>query len=303
MTIRDRLQLAGQYLLPAGLLTRLMYWLTRRRRPVWLRVSMIRAFIRAFRVDMSEAADSDPSAYEHFNAFFTRALKAGSRPLPADPKLLLSPVDGAVSELGCVEQGRMLQAKGRYYEVAELLGSRGEADRFQGGSFATLYLAPRDYHRIHMPCAGTLRQMVYVPGALFSVSPATVSAIPKLFARNERVVCSFDTEWGALALVLVGAVNVAAIETVWAGLVTPPRGRGQRRVEYPRSGPGSVSLARGAEMGRFNMGSTVVLVTTRSDVTWRAELGPQVQVRMGIPLGRVETANDREVDVQVASGP
>lgn len=290
MTIRDRLQLTGQYLLPGGPLTRVVYWLTRRRRPAWLRTSMIRAFIRVFRVDMTEAMDPDPSAYENFNAFFTRALRPGCRPVAEDPKLLLSPVDGVVSELGFADNGRLLQAKGQHYAIADLLGGGQDARQFLGGSFATLYLAPRHYHRIHMPCAGTLRQMVYVPGSLFSVSPATVRAVPGLFARNERLVCLFDGELGPLAMVLVGAVNVAAIETVWAGLVTPPRGHQQRRVDYPTAGnEGSVSLARGAEMGRFNMGSTVVLISARSDLRWQIGLGPAARVRMGAPLGRVDS--------------
>ena len=289
MSVRERLHLAAQQLLPLGLLTRLVHWLTRQRRPRWLKNLAIRTFVRAFAVNMAESVEPEPSAYPDFNAFFTRALKPGLRPLAAEREAVASPVDGAVSELGSIEQGRLLQAKGLYYTVAELLGGSGDGTAaFQGGSFVTLYLSPRDYHRIHMPCAGTLRQMIYLPGGLHSVSPATVRTIPQLFARNERVACLFDGELGPLALVLVGAVNVAAIETVWAGLVAPPRGGGPRRVGYPDAGQaGAVSLGRGEELGRFNMGSTVVMLLGRGDLAWDRRLVAGAPVRLGEALGRV----------------
>jgi phosphatidylserine decarboxylase len=244
--------------------------------------------VKVFDVDMSEAEAVEASAYRNFNAFFTRALKPGTRPIARGQSVVASPVDGSVSEVGKINTGELIQAKGQYYSVRELIGAElATLTTFQSGSFATLYLSPRDYHRIHMPCAATLRRMAYFPGKLFSVSPATVRTIPRLFAGNERVVCLFDSELGALVLALVGAVNVAAIETVWAGLVTPPRGGGPRCLEYPAAGEsGAISFVRGAEMGRFNMGSTVVMLIARDDLHWRPELVHGASVRMGEALGK-----------------
>ncbi|WP_163558893.1 archaetidylserine decarboxylase [Halomonas sp. NO4] len=264
-----------QYPLPHHLLSRLVGWLADCRLP-WLKNRLIRAFIRVFRVDMGQALEPDPTAYPSFNAFFTRALTAEARPLGEG---VLCPADGTLSQFGAIEAGLLLQAKGHRYAMADLLGGDTEAARrYLGGSFATVYLSPRDYHRVHMPIAGTLTEMVYVPGRLFSVNAATTAHVPNLFARNERLVCHFDTEHGPMVMVLVGAMIVAAIETVWAGQVTPLSGTLQRtRFDRP------IHLARGEEMGRFKLGSTVVMGFAR-EVDF-ADLTPGGMVSMGQSLG------------------
>ncbi|QTF91727.1 archaetidylserine decarboxylase [Halomonas sp. BM-2019] len=266
-----------QYPLPHHLLSRLVGRLAECRLP-WLKNLLVRRFIRQFKVDMSEAADPDPRAYTTFNDFFTRPLKAGARPLGEG---VLSPADGTLSQFGALEAGQLLQAKGHRFSAMDLLGGDGEAARrYLGGSFATVYLSPRDYHRVHMPVGGTLTEMVYVPGRLFSVNAATTEHVPNLFARNERLVCHFDTEQGPMAMVLVGAMIVAAIETVWAGQITPlPRGGVQRiRFDTP------VHLARGEEMGRFKLGSTVVMAFAEP-LAFTEALEPGAKVRMGKSLG------------------
>ncbi len=231
---------------------------------------------------MSQAANPDPASYPSFNAFFTRPLADGARPLADDHDGMCSPVDGRVSEAGTIEAGKIFQAKGHHYSLLQLIGGRREdAAPFENGKFATLYLSPRDYHRIHMPLAGTLTAMHYVPGRLFSVAPHTVRVVPGLFARNERVVAIFDTEAGKLAMILVGAINVAAIETVWAGLITPPNGRAIIHRDYTDDAP---TLAFGEEMGRFNMGSTVILLAEQN-VRWIDELSAGNPVQMGQPMG------------------
>lgn len=279
--LTDRLRNLPQYCLPQRLLTRAVYHLTRVRIR-WFKNLLIRTFCAGFKVDLSEAENPDPGTYEHFNAFFTRALKPGIRPLAGSETTLCCPVDGSLSQTGTIAGERLFQAKGRYYSLLELLGGDSTlADPFRNGGFATLYLAPRDYHRIHMPLAGRLTTMVHVPGRLFSVSPLTTRVIPNLFARNERVVCRFETAAGALAVVLVGAINVASIETVWAGVITPPLGRRIRRWDYPTRGSGCVELARGAELGRFNMGSTVIVLTAAGAMAWDPVIQPGMPVRLG----------------------
>ncbi len=276
----QRLSAALLHVLPHHLISRAIFYLPRRRSP--LTPAAIRWFVRRYGVDLDEAEHADAAAYPTFNAFFTRALRPGARPLAAGDRTVLCPVDGTVSALGTIHADRIIQAKALDYSVAALLGDERLAEAFQGGRFATLYLSPRDYHRVHMPLAGTLQQMRYIPGRLFSVAPVTVDSIPGLFTRNERVVSVFRTDAGPLAIVLVGAINVAAIETVWSGLITPPRGRRVQDWHYPEGeGP---DLARGAEMGRFNMGSTVVVLTGAS-VTWRTDLGTASPVRLGQDLG------------------
>jgi len=288
----QRLFVALQYALPQHLLSGLVFHLTRLRLGPLSRLA-IRIFIKAFRVDMREASAQDPRAYPSFNAFFTRALRAGVRPLDPRPEAVLSPVDGIVSQLGIISGGRVLQAKGRDFSVAELLGGdvRLAAD-FDGGAFATLYLSPRDYHRIHMPLDGRLRETILVPGRLFSVNPTTAAAVPRLFARNERLVCLFDTELGPAALVLVGAIFVGSIETVWSGLVTPPRARALART---RANAGMPVLQRGTEMGRFNMGSTVILLLPRDRVRWDPAIAPGAAVRCGSALGLWRSRHARAV--------
>ncbi|MCB1826201.1 MAG: phosphatidylserine decarboxylase [Candidatus Competibacteraceae bacterium] len=284
-TLGDHLRHWPRYLLPQRWLTRLTYRVTRVRVP-WFKNALIRGFAGGFGVNLHEALDPDPCVYPDFNAFFTRALKPGVRPLAPGDRVVCCPVDGAVSQIGIAQADRLLQAKGRTFSLTALLGGDAERARpFQEGAFATLYLSPRDYHRIHMPLAGRLREMVHVPGALFSVSPLTARMVPELFARNERVAALFDTEAGSMALVLVGAINVASIETVWAGAITPPLGTTIRHWRYPPSGAGAARLDKGAEMGRFNMGSTVILLFGAGAVRWETAIQPGVAVRMGQALG------------------
>ncbi|WP_108445863.1 archaetidylserine decarboxylase [Halomonas denitrificans] len=267
-----------QYPLPHHLLSRLVGRLADCRVP-WLKNALIRAFIRQFEVDMDEAAESDPTAYATFNDFFTRALEEDARPLGEG---VVSPADGTLSQFGPIEAGQLMQAKGHRFSAMELLGGDGEAARrYLGGSFATVYLSPSDYHRVHMPIGGTLTSMVYVPGRLFSVNAATTHHVPNLFARNERLVCHFDTEHGPMVMVLVGAMIVAAIETVWAGQVTPLSGEVQRiRFDTP------VRLEKGEEMGRFKLGSTVVMAFAEP-VDFDG-LAPEQKVRMGQSLGALK---------------
>jgi phosphatidylserine decarboxylase len=272
-----------QYVLPQHGLSRLMHHVTRCENPAW-KNALIRSFVKLFDVNMKEAAELDPTAYPCFNAFFTRALKPDARPLSADPRALVCPADGAISQIGTVNGDRIIQAKSKTFSAIELLG--GDAERakpFQNGRFATIYLSPRDYHRLHMPLAGRLREMVHVPGRLFSVNAATANFVPGLFARNERVVALFDTEIGPMALVLVGAIFVASIETVWHGVVTPPTASDIRVWNYAEDPP---DLAKGAELGRFNMGSTIIALFGADAVSWESDLMPGSAVRMGQILGR-----------------
>ena len=242
----------------------------------------IRRFIAYYGVDMGEAAEPDPAAYTSFNDFFTRALKPGARPLAqAD---LVCPVDGAISQFGAVEGGRIFQAKGHHYTAAELVGGDPAlAAHFDGGHFATLYLAPKDYHRIHMPCDGRLLRMLHVPGALFSVNPATALGVPGLFARNERVVCVFDSARGPWVLVLVGATIVGSMATVWHGVVNPQRSGKLREWNYPDQ---QIALRQGDEMGRFLLGSTVVMLFPPGPLTWNPVWAPGETVRMGGLMAR-----------------
>lgn len=277
----DRFKAWLQFPLPQHAISRLTHWATRRERPRALVRFAIRRFIRAFGVDMSEAAEPDPAAYASFNAFFTRPLRPAARPLAPEAEAVVSPVDGRVSQLGRIAGGRIFQAKGHSFSAAELLADAGAASTFADGRFITLYLAPHDYHRIHMPVTGRLRAMTHVPGRLFSVNPATVRALPRLFARNERVACRFDTAHGPLALVLVGALNVGSMETVWAGEVTPPTRRAPTHWDYADG----MQLEKGAEMGRFNMGSTVILLFPDGVMEWDEALRPGDRVRMGQRIG------------------
>lgn len=280
-----RLFVALQHLLPQHALSSAMFWLTQRRAPAivpWV----VRAYARLFRVDLNEAAEPDPGAYASFNAFFTRPLRPGSRPLTEEPTAIACPVDGRVSEAGHIRQGLLLQAKGQNYRLDALLGGNRElAARFGGGLFATLYLSPRDYHRIHMPLSGRLAQTIHVPGRLFSVNPTTVAGVPGLFARNERVIAVFETDSGPMAVIMVGAIFVGSIETVWAGRITPPRAQA---VSVSDAGPNPIHLQRGAELGRFNMGSTVILVFPSGAARWAPALEAGIRVRCGSQIGQIE---------------
>ncbi|RJG13226.1 phosphatidylserine decarboxylase [Pseudomonas cavernicola] len=282
--MKQRLFILSQYLLPHHLLSRLIGYAAECRAG-WFKNRLITWFVQHYQVNMSEAQVEEPTAYEHFNAFFTRALKDGARPLDDTPGAILCPADGAVSQLGSIEHGRLFQAKGHGFSALELLG--GDAERaapFMGGEFATIYLSPKDYHRVHMPLAGTLKEMVYVPGRLFSVNQTTAENVPELFARNERLVCLFDTERGPMAVVLVGAMIVAAIETVWTGLITPPK-RELKTTRYDAAARAPVELAKGAELGRFKLGSTAIVLFGPNQVKWTEELAAGSAVRMGQRLG------------------
>jgi phosphatidylserine decarboxylase len=271
------------YLLPHHLVSWLTYGLARASWPP-LKNRLIDLYMRVQPVNLAEAEISDPHAYPTLNAFFTRALHREARPLAPGEDTAVCPVDGRVSQAGVINGGRVFQAKGREYSLLELVGGDGRlAQPFTNGRFATLYLSPRDYHRIHMPLGGRLTDMIYVPGRLFSVAPYTVDTIPRLFARNERVVCRFETAHGPMVMVLVGAINVSAIDTVWHGPVTPPsRGRIEHW-RYDESMP--VELSRGAEMGRFNLGSTVI-VLFGEDCELDPAIVPAAPVRLGQALAR-----------------
>ncbi|NQD95864.1 phosphatidylserine decarboxylase [Pseudomonas sp. CrR25] len=282
--MKQRLFILSQYLLPHHLLSRLIGHAAECRAS-WFKNRLIAWFIKRYGVDMSEAEVTEPSDFAHFNAFFTRALKEGARPLDDSPGAVLCPADGTVSQLGRIEHGRIFQAKGHSFSAVELLGGDSQrASPFMGGEFATIYLSPKDYHRVHMPLAGTLREMVYVPGRLFSVNQTTAENVPELFARNERVVCLFDTERGPMAVVLVGAMIVASVETVWAGLVTPPK-RSLKSVRYDAAARAPIELAKGAELGRFKLGSTAIVLFAPDQVRWAEALAADSSVRMGQRLG------------------
>jgi phosphatidylserine decarboxylase len=276
--LSDRLFVGLQHLLPQHLLSRAMRRFARvRARPV--KDLTIRSFLRLYPINLAEAQHADPGHYETFNAFFTRALKPGARPVDAAHDAVVSPVDGAVSQAGAIERDMLLQAKGIRYSVSDLLGGDpAAAERFQGGSFATIYLAPFDYHRIHMPQAGTLTRARFVPGDLFSVNAVTAAQVPGLFARNERVVCLFETASGPLAVVLVGALFVGSMGLSWLGDVEAAPGR---RVYDLDIGHPPITLEKGAELGRFNMGSTVILLWPPGAVRLDPRLAPGAGLRMG----------------------
>lgn len=270
------------HLLPHHLLGRLAHWVTRCEWPPvkdWL----IRKAVARFHVDLSQAAESDPTAYASFNAFFTRTLRPGARPIADAPQAICCPSDGEISQIGSLSEGMLVQAKAWDYSLRDLLGGDSAlADELAEGSYATIYLSPRDYHRVHMPLAGTLRRMVHVPGRLFSVNQTTTETLPRLFARNERVISVFDTDRGPMAVILVGAFFVGSMDTVWAGTVAPAH---RRATVWDYAGREPIRLERGAEMGRFNMGSTVILLIGSDRVQWAESATPGATVRMGEILG------------------
>lgn len=270
------------FCLPQHGISRVVYRLTRIETPA-IKNAIIRFYTTLFKLNMPEAVESDPFAYPSMNALFTRALRPEARPLPDAPDILVSPADGVISEFGKIDNTLMIQAKGHYYSHDLLLGGNAELSRpFNDGLFATVYLSPRDYHRFHMPFTGTLTDMIYIPGRLHSVSLMTTRTIPEIFTRNERVVCLFDTDAGRMAVVLVGAINVAAIETVWAGLITPPAGKEIRHTRYDDP----IELKRGEELGRFNMGSTVIVLMEKGRFDWLDTVTHYSDVRMGQGLAR-----------------
>ena len=278
--VPDRLAVTSQYLLPKRLLTVFAGLVAGWKGGIVTR-TIIRKFVAHYGVNMAEAAQPAIDSYSTFNDFFTRALREGARPISS--AALVCPVDAAISQFGPIEHDQIFQAKGHSYSTRALLGGdQSLAHRFDHGHFATLYLAPKDYHRIHMPCEGRLTRMIYVPGDLFSVNPLTARHVPGLFARNERVVCVFDTAFGPFVNVLVGATIVGSVATVWHGMVNPPRSRAIREWSYDDQ---DIVLAKGAEMGRFLLGSTVVMLFPRNVVTFTADWAPTRPVRLGEPMG------------------
>jgi phosphatidylserine decarboxylase len=278
-----RLFVALQHVLPQHLLSRVVYHVTRSRlKPV--KNALISSFMKGFEPDMSDAAEPNPLRYPSFNAFFTRALRDDARPMPPDPRAIASPVDGTVSQIGHIDGSRMIQAKGHDYPVEALLAGPSKwTSRFSSGTFATIYLAPYNYHRIHMPLAGELHSAWYVPGRLFSVNNMTAASVPSLFARNERIVCVFEDGDLCFAMILVGALFVGSMSTVWHDEVTPKSPR--RPMPLPVSA--GLRLDRGAEMGRFNMGSTVILLFPRGSIEWATQFSAGTRLRVGENLGRL----------------
>jgi phosphatidylserine decarboxylase len=284
-TLRERAFVGLQYLLPQHLLSGLVYRLTRSRIG-WLKNLLIGAFMRSFKPDMSEAELTDPHAYSSFNSFFTRALRSGARPVPAAAEAIASPVDGTVSQAGELREDRLYQAKGHDYTLAQLLAeSTDYVELFRGGSFATIYLAPFNYHRIHMPLDGLLRGAWHVPGSLFSVNQTTAALVPGLFARNERIICLFESAHGPFAMVLVGALFVGSMRTIWHGEVTPRRAGGPNPL-LPEPEV-ALTVPRGAEFARFNMGSTVILLLPPGMASWRSNLDAGEVLRVGESIGRL----------------
>jgi phosphatidylserine decarboxylase len=281
----DRLFAALQYLLPKHLLSRIIYAIARSESS-FVKGTFLKIFLGLFDINMAEAAQPDPYAYRSFNDFFTRALKPGARPIANEPEIVVSPVDGTVSQCGDLLNESILQAKGQTYSLQELLaGDEAAVAAYRNGSFACIYLAPYNYHRIHMPCAGTALKNIYVPGELFSVNASTARAVPRVFARNERLICEFNSPIGRVAVILVGALHVGSIETVHCGEVNPPPRR-RKRPEIIAAGVGR-PFAKGEELGRFNMGSTVVLLFERGRVHWDAGMKPNATVQLGRPIARI----------------
>lgn len=280
MTFKQRCFIVFQYFIPQHWLSRLVGYLAACEIK-WLKNTFIKLFIQKFGINMQEAARTQPEDYASFNDFFTRELAPDVRPIAENAKVV-SPADGCVSQLGLIEHGRIFQAKGQDFSLAELLGGDSAlATEFAEGSFNTIYLSPKDYHRVHMPVSGTLRKTIYVPGDLFSVNQTTAENVPRLFARNERLVAIFDTEHGPMAMVLVGAMIVAAIETVWAGRITPML-RKVKTTDF--SQPQAISLKQGDEMGRFLLGSTVILCFGKGNIRWQDHLGANSELRVGDKL-------------------
>ncbi|NOQ81663.1 MAG: phosphatidylserine decarboxylase [Methylophaga sp.] len=246
----------------------------------WFKNSFIRFITAKYKVDIDEAAQTDLADFSSFNAFFTRELRSGVRPVDKGISTIVSPVDGVISQIGKIQNSQIVQAKGREYSVLELLGGdENLAKEYEFGQFATIYLSPRDYHRIHMPLTGTLQKMTYIPGKLFSVNPRTARTVPRLFARNERVVTVFETEQGPIVMVLVGAIFVGSMETVWSGKITPPYGKSIQHWDY--QGKKEIRIEKGEEMGRFNMGSTVVILLPKQAEKFNLELSAGSAVQMG----------------------
>lgn len=282
--MNDKWFIRFQHLVPQHGLSRLVGKIASSENKL-IKNTFINWFVKRYNVDMSLAQEPNPLAYACFNDFFTRALKAGVRPMCPESQAVVCPADGAISQLGKIEQGRIFQAKGQDYTVVELLGGDEVlANEFAGGEFATVYLSPRDYHRVHMPFGGKLRSMVSIPGDLFSVNTVTAENVPRLFSRNERVAAIFDTEVGPMAVVLVGAMIVAGIETVWEGEEAPMGSRETKTTQYANQ---SVVLERGAEMGRFKLGSTAIVLFAKDKVKWAPQFCAGATTRVGVKMGEL----------------
>lgn len=278
------MKVAFQYLVPQRALTRLAGWFAEKQWGVVTHIA-IKAFCAKYRINLQEAEKHEAKQYASFNEFFIRRLKNNARPIDHHPSAVCFPADGAISELGEITNGQLFQAKGHFFSLSDLLAQDSELTAlFENGKFVTTYLSPRDYHRVHMPCDGILRKMVYVPGDLFSVNPFLAQHIPHLFARNERVICYFDTPFGAMIQILVGATITASISTVWAGVINPPRSGKIQRWEYLSEGHSAVKLKKGEEMGAFRLGSTVINLFQQHAVEFSTSLKAGDAVQMGISL-------------------
>lgn len=284
MTFKEALAILPQYILPHHTLSKMMSYFTHSENR-FIKTLGITQVIKHYGVNMAESIEEDISAFKSFNHFFTRELKPGLRPVTTEPNAIACPADGVISQAGIITGGNIFQAKGKSFTATDLLGGSSErAVPFKNGVFSTIYLAPKDYHRMHMPLTGTLREMVHVPGRLFSVNTVTANNVPGLFARNERVVAIFDTAAGPMALVMVGAIFVSSVETVWHGVVTPPSVTTVQSWQYHDS---PVTLNQGEEMGRFNMGSTIIILFGENKAQWRNGLGAGETVRLGEKIGMV----------------
>ncbi len=276
-----------QYIIPQHSISKLLGWLCEWQHPAWLKNWVIKTFVQHYHVDMLEAENADPCSYPSFNAFFTRALKSNARTIAETANVILSPVDGAVSQYGKINNDKLIQAKGHDFSVTDLLGGNNElAKPFINGEFATLYLSPKDYHRIHMPFPGTLTDMIYIPGKLFAVNPTSTNHIPNLFARNERVVCLFDTDIGRMAVIMVGALIVGSIETVWAGTVAPST---NKISHYQYDAKEKYRFAALAELGRFKLGSTVILLFPENSITWQIQELDSTNLQLGNIVAKINT--------------
>lgn len=286
-TYVQRTKIAFQYMMPQLYLTQAAGWLAERK---WGAVThlIIKLFAKKYQVNLAEAEKTEASDYASFNEFFIRPLKEHARPINQDPKALCLPADGRVSESGRIEDNQLLQAKGHHFSLETLLANDFTlADKFKDGNFITTYLSPRDYHRVHMPCDATLRKMIYVPGELFSVNPFLAEHVPNLFARNERVICEFDTAFGPMVQILVGATITASMSTVWAGVINPPRTKEVMVYEYLTTGETAVHLKKGQEMGAFRLGSTVINLFPKGAVELETYLKAGEPTKMGERLGQI----------------
>lgn len=286
-TYAQRAKIAFQYMMPQLYLTQAAGWLAERK---WGAIThfIIKVFAKKYQVNLAEAEKSNASDYASFNEFFIRPLKENARPINQDPQALCLPADGRVSELGKIEENQLLQAKGHQFSLETLLANDlNLADKFKNGNFITTYLSPRDYHRVHMPCDATLRKMIYVPGELFSVNPFLAEHVPNLFARNERVICEFETAFGPMVQILVGATITASMSTVWAGVINPPRAKEVTVYEYLTTGETAVHLKKGQEMGAFRLGSTVINLFPKGAVELEDYLKAGEPTKMGERLGKI----------------